>query len=133
MLFQLLEQQEESMKNSGGKLDELNSILSSTQSKINRFKNSARGSLSNIFSRGSMDSDSRRESVASGSAAEPVETLPNLDDINNTTRNANEASQEISKKMTSHLDKLDSLISKAERAEMSMQSQNSDMRRMINK
>lgn len=80
-----------------------------------------------------MDSDSRRESVASGSAAEPVETLPNLDDINKTTIIAGEASQEISKKMTSHLDKLDSLISKAERAQMSMEAQNSDMRRAINK
>lgn len=114
-------------------MDELNSILSSTQSKINRFKNSARGSLSNIFSKGSMDSDSRRESVASGSAAEPIDSLPNLDDINKTTINAGAATQDIALKMTSHLDKLDSLISKAERAEMSMHSQNTDMRKVIKK
>lgn len=79
-----------------------------------------------------MDSDSRRESVASGSV-DQVETLPNLDDINKTTINASEASQDIANKMTSHLDKLDSLISKAERAEMSMHSQNTEMRRVIKK
>lgn len=80
-----------------------------------------------------MDSDSRRESVASGSAAEPLDALPNLDDINKTTIAAGAASEDIANKMTSHLDKLDSLISKAERAEMSMHSQNTDMRRVLKK
>lgn len=83
-----------------------------------------------------MDSDSRRESVASGSVssgsvADAGDSLPTLDDINTTTISA--GSQDIANKMTSHLDKLDSLINKAERAELSMHNQNKEMRRVIKK
>lgn len=46
----------------------------------------------------------------------------------NTMEQVNATKSELDKKMTSHLDKLDSLINKAERAEMSMEAQNKQMK-----
>ncbi|XP_037937790.1 uncharacterized protein LOC119672714 [Teleopsis dalmanni] len=154
---ELLTQQEEGLKNTGGKLDELNSILSSTQQKINRFKQSACGSLSNIFSRGgsvdvasdatpsTSNTASRRNTTASGEGlrdSTDINTaLNNLDEMAQNNSNADiqpviptekirNAKMDIQKKMTSHLDKLDSLLNKAEHAEISMTEQTKEMRRM---
>ncbi|XP_067639864.1 uncharacterized protein [Eurosta solidaginis] len=152
----LLEQQEDQMRNVGGRLDELNTILTSTQQKINRFKQSAAGSLSNIFSRGSVDipdgtpstsaTASRRNTTAtggsnSGQSDEKTNSAEAYDDMKEQeeagdikpiipTAKIREAKMDMQKKMTTHLDKLDSLINKAENAEVSMSEQTKQMRRM---
>ncbi|XP_028895077.1 uncharacterized protein LOC105210658 [Zeugodacus cucurbitae] len=159
----LLEQQEDQMRNVGGRLDELNTILSSTQQKLNRFKQTACGSLSNIFSRGSVDlvdgtpstsaTASRRNTTATGGSISGHQNDDKEDsDINNASEdngddvkdqeNASDikpiiptekiraAKIDIQKKMTSHLDKLDSLINKADNAEISMSEQTKQMSRM---
>lgn len=150
------------MRNVGGRLDELNTILSSTQQKLNRFKQTACGSLSNIFNRGSVDipdgtpstsaTASRRNTTATGGSISGHHNVENDGgDINNAleglddmkeqenssdikpiipTEKIREAKRDIQKKMTSHLDKLDSLINKAENAEISMSEQTKQMSRM---
>lgn len=155
-----MDKQEESMQSTGGKLDELNSILSSTQKRINRLKMSARGSITSMFSRGSIDdptvpaasgagtsaasstSSSRRNTAAEGetTSGDINEALNNLEEMQK-QEDDNEikpiipteritAKLELQKKMTSHLDKLDTLINKSERAELAMASQTQQMRRM---
>ncbi|XP_039959307.1 uncharacterized protein LOC126759783 [Bactrocera neohumeralis] len=157
----LLEQQEDQMRNVGGRLDELNTILSSTQQKLNRFKQTACGSLSNIFARGSVDlpdgtpstsaTASRRNTTATGGSISGQHNDEKNDSDTNSTQDLDNvrdqefegetkpiiptekiraAKMDIQKKMTSHLDKLDSLINKADNAEISMSEQTKQMSRM---
>ncbi|XP_053948966.1 uncharacterized protein LOC128857294 [Anastrepha ludens] len=155
----LLEQQEDQMRNVGGRLDELNTILSSTQQKLNRFKQTACGSLSNIFNRGSVDlvdgtpstsaTASRRNTTATGGSISGHSDGKNDTDINSTGEDRDGKEQEdsgdikpiipterikakmdLQKKMSSHLDKLDTLINKADNAEISMSEQTKQMRHM---
>uniref|UniRef100_A0A1A9ZIC1 t-SNARE coiled-coil homology domain-containing protein n=1 Tax=Glossina pallidipes TaxID=7398 RepID=A0A1A9ZIC1_GLOPL len=161
---QLLEEQDETLNNTGGKLDELNTILSSTQQKLNRFKQTACTSLSNIFSRsGSLQTDTvnpgkeesetnpstsgantRRNTTACTSNINP--TLNVTDQGDNEMLEPEQqhqpgepvipiekiraAKDDVQKKMTSHLHKLDSLINKADQAEISMAEQTKQMRKM---
>lgn len=150
------------MRNVSGRLDELNTILSSTQQKLNRFKQTACGSLSNMFSRGSVDfvdgtpstsaTASRRNTTATGGSISGHHNdekddfdihgaSQDLDDVKNQeiefeikpiipTEKIRAAKMDIQKKMTSHLDKLDSLINKADNAEISMSEQTKQMSRM---
>lgn len=147
------------MKETGGKLDELNSILSSTQQKLNRFGRATRCSLSNIFNRsGSADvNDGQQQSQNSPNLKDPVNrrnttVMGNTSEINaaltasnnnnyegedcnvsdkTSSSNQSHLQKSIAKNMTSHLDKLDSLINKAEQAELSMAHQSKQMRKMI--
>lgn len=163
-LLQALDDQLTDMKDAGGKLDEINSILSSTQQKLNRFGRATRCSLSNIFHRsGSVDvnnegqqqsknalkdenssskvSANRRNTTVIGNAsdislaqtASSKENDSNEIDARSSPRSSNQQQLKgtIEKNMTSHLDKLDSLINKAEQAELSMSHQTKQMRKMI--
>ncbi|XP_017470813.1 PREDICTED: uncharacterized protein LOC108362388 [Rhagoletis zephyria] len=99
----LLEQQEDQMQNVGGRLDELNTILSSTQQKLNRFKQTACGSLSNIFSRGSVDladgtpstsaTASRRNTTATGSSVSGHNNGKIVSDINSASQDLDDMKQ----------------------------------------
>ncbi|EDW75393.1 uncharacterized protein Dwil_GK20150 [Drosophila willistoni] len=134
----LIEQQDESLGNVGGKLGELNSILSSTQQKLNRFKQTACGSLSNIFARtnlGSVDvPQSTGDSTNASKEPEPVQEQPQPQQPSQTrplTREEIQAAKAAKeKRMDSQLDKLDSLINKADNAHIAMGEQTKQMRRM---
>ncbi|XP_005185430.1 uncharacterized protein LOC131800362 [Musca domestica] len=144
---QALEEQDETMQSANSKLDELNSILSSTQQKIFRFKQSAAGSLSNIFGRsGSVDIEasssntssagtSRRNTTAN--ATNLNEAAKVLDEMKHKegepvipTEKIRQAKLDINKKMTSHLDRLDDMINKADSAEIAMAEQTKQMRKL---
>ncbi|XP_017113356.1 uncharacterized protein LOC108136560 [Drosophila elegans] len=136
----LLEQQDESLGHVGGKLGELNSILSSTQQKLNRFKQTACGSLTNIFARGSSGSVDLSAGVGVGGSGAPImggqeERSPPVQDqpmakpppTAEEVRAAKAAKQ---KRMDSQLDKLDALINQADNAQISMSEQTQQMRRL---
>ncbi|XP_075159085.1 uncharacterized protein LOC142232234 [Haematobia irritans] len=148
---QALEEQDETMQNVNSKLDELGTILSSTQQKIFRFKQSAAGSLSNIFARsGSVDiakdttgsssnvssaGTSRRNTTANTSNVN--DALKALDEMKHQegqpvipTEKIQQAKLDINKKMTSHLSRLDDMINKADRAEIAMAEQTKQMRHL---
>ncbi|XP_034111827.1 GRB10-interacting GYF protein 2 [Drosophila albomicans] len=136
-----LEQQEEQLRGAGGKLDELNSILSSTQQRLNRFKQTACGSLSNIFARGgsfsgasgtagSMDiPGSSQEEEQQQQQQPPVQRQPQpMAPPTAAQVSAAKAAQQ--KRMDGQLDKLDALINKADNAQLAMSEQTKQMRRM---
>lgn len=142
LLLQMLEQQGESLRGASGKLDELNSILSSTQQRLNRFKQTACGSLTNIFTRGgslsgasgasaSMDMPgySMEQSAEQQPPQPPVQRQPQP--MAPPTA-AEVAAAKAAKRamMDSQLDKLDSLINKADNAELAMSEQTKQMRRI---
>ncbi|XP_017029064.1 uncharacterized protein [Drosophila kikkawai] len=126
----LLEQQDETLGGVGGKLGELNSILSSTQQKLNRFKQTACGSLTNIFSRASSGSV---DLTAGGTAAGPTqEERPPVLAAKPppTAAEVSAAKAAKQKRMDSQLDKLDSLINQADNAQIAMSEQTQQMRRL---
>ncbi|GAB1870094.1 Synaptosomal-associated protein 29 [Camponotus japonicus] len=133
----------------GGGLDELNSILSSTQKKLNRFK-TACGSLRTLLkvkvgSRSGTPhhkpeepnpDDNQEVQKELEPAADEVMMVETSDDTANVANDpANSGVQpkqiDLDKKMGSHLDKLDSLIMKAENAQYSMQHQTKQMRKFL--
>ncbi|XP_065365907.1 uncharacterized protein LOC135958892 [Calliphora vicina] len=146
----ILEEQDEALKGAASKLDELTGILSSTQQKLNRFKQTACGSLTNIFSRtGSMDTgktqltedtpntSSRRNTTAANTSADINQALDNLDSMQHQegqpvipTEKIRQAKLDLDKKMSSQLGALDRMINKAEHAEIAMHEQTKQMRKM---
>ncbi|XP_014480068.1 PREDICTED: uncharacterized protein LOC106747228 [Dinoponera quadriceps] len=133
----------------GGGLDELNSILSTTQKKLNRFKNVC-GSLGTLLkvkvgSRGGTphhkpeDPDAKQEAqqepgsaeTAATEAADDVMTVETAAETNPESGDVQPRHIDLNEKMGSHLDKLDSLISKAENAQYSMQHQTKQMRKFM--
>ncbi|EDV95221.1 uncharacterized protein LOC6569301 [Drosophila grimshawi] len=135
----MLEEQEESLRGAGGKLDELNSILNSTQQRLNRFKQTACGSLSNLFARGGSISGASDvpNNGGGGSGGEeptrqqPVERQPKPQPLGPPTA-AEVAAAKAAKslRMDTQLDKLDALINKADNAQLAMGEQTKQMRRM---
>ncbi|KAH8245402.1 hypothetical protein KR032_009810, partial [Drosophila birchii] len=136
----MLEQQDETLGGVGGKLGELNSILSSTQQKLNRFKQTACGSLTNIFSRGSSGSVDLTAAGGSGSgsgtagagAASQEEDRPQVLAAKPppTAAEVSAAKAAKQKRMDSQLDKLDALINQADNAQIAMSEQTQQMRRL---
>ncbi|XP_017009879.2 uncharacterized protein [Drosophila takahashii] len=132
----LLEQQDEGLANVGGKLGELNSILSSTQQKLNRFKQTACGSLTNIFVRGSSGSvDLSAGMGGSGSVSGQEEQRPPVQEQPlakppPTAAEVSAAKAAKQKRMDSQLDKLDALINQADNAQIAMSEQTQQMRRL---
>ncbi|KAL0134897.1 hypothetical protein PUN28_001581 [Cardiocondyla obscurior] len=135
---------------SGG-LDELNSILSTTQKKLNRFKTVC-GSLGTLLkgkvnSRGGTprhkveepnpDAEKEESQKLESDEVMTVETSgdPVGDDaVNESADTGFQPKQlDLSQKMGSHLDKLDSLITKAENAQYSMQHQTKQMKKFLKK
>lgn len=146
-VLQMLEQQDEALRGTGGKLDELNSILSSTQQRLNRFKQTACGSLTNIFARGgslsgaasgsrsgSMDvTGSGIDAPPSATGTEspvPVQRQPQPQAAPPTAAEVSAAKAAKQAKMDGQLDKLDALINKADNAQLAMTEQTKQMRRM---
>lgn len=150
--LQDLDYADETAKRIGGGLDELNSILSTTQKKLNRFKTVC-GSLGSLLkvkvsSRSGTphhkseepNPDDQEAQKEPGSAADEVMTVETSDDIIADAANADPENSgvqpkqiDLNQKMGSHLDKLDSLIMKAENAQYSMQHQTKQMRKFLNK
>ncbi|CAK9832820.1 hypothetical protein ANTRET_LOCUS9601 [Anthophora retusa] len=145
--MQNLDSSNEAAQRIGGGLDELNSILTSTQKKINRFKTVC-GSLGTLLKVkvGSKHStpdhkltqrncNEIREINPETSTNEENLTLEISNDkkqIENIETNTTVQKKiDLNKKMGSHLDKLDSLINKAENAQYSMQYQTKQMKRFL--
>ncbi|KAH8289811.1 hypothetical protein KR054_011344 [Drosophila jambulina] len=134
----LLEQQDETLGGVGGKLGELNSILHSTQQKLNRFKQTACGSLTNIFSRassGSVDlAPGGSGTTATGAAQEERLSMPTPQVLAAkpppTAAEVSAAKAAKQKRMDSQLDKLDALINQADNAQIAMSEQTQQMRRL---
>lgn len=120
----------------GGKLGELNSILSSTQQKLNRFKQTACGSLTNIFARASSGSvDLTGAAGGSGGPGPATEQPPPVREQPAakpppTAAEVAAAKAAKAKRMDSQLDKLDALINQADNAQIAMSEQTQQMRRM---
>lgn len=128
----------------------MGSILSSTQQKLNRFKQTACGSLSNIFARsGSIDVGANEGTASNTSSAgvsrrNTTATASNVNEALKTleqtehqeghpvipTAKIREAQLNMNKKMTSHLGQLDAMINKADEAEIAMSEQTKLMRKM---
>ncbi|CAL1678018.1 unnamed protein product [Lasius platythorax] len=148
--LQDLDHMNEKAKRIGGGLDELNTILSTTQKKLNRFKTVC-GSLGTLLkvkvgSRSGTphhkheepNPDANQEvQEEPGPAADEVMTVEMSDDItadaaNDPTNSGIEPKKiDLSHQMGSHLNKLDSLITKAENAQYSMQHQTKQMRKFL--
>ncbi|KYN14932.1 PREDICTED: uncharacterized protein LOC108765457 [Trachymyrmex cornetzi] len=137
----------------GGGLDELNSILSTTQKKLNRFKTVC-GSLGTLLkvkvnSRGGTphhkpeepnpDAGKQENQEKPESTVDEVMTVETSDvaitDTTNQPANSGVQQKQIdlNQKMGSHLNKLDSLITKAENAQYSMQHQTKQMKKILKK
>ncbi|XP_043267071.1 uncharacterized protein [Venturia canescens] len=145
-----LDQSDESMRRVGGGLDELNSILNATQKKINRFKTVC-GSLSTLLrvkvgSRNNtpdhkpltpnadVEKSSNAEFLVPDETLTVEKTLEPSSLVTGDEELVNKPKKiDLNEKMGSHLDKLDSLINKAENAQYSMQHQTKQMKKIINK
>ncbi|XP_033208858.1 uncharacterized protein LOC117167785 [Belonocnema kinseyi] len=146
-----LEQTGENMKRVGGGLDELNSILTATQKKLNRFKTVC-GSLGTLLkvrakshpgtpehkARKSKELNSPEEKEAEDKKKEikTMELSENPEDAENPEDCVKpgtflQRKIEINQKLGSHIDKLDSLINKAENAQYSMQHQSKQMKKLL--
>ncbi|XP_058058481.1 uncharacterized protein LOC131209427 [Anopheles bellator] len=132
---------DESLQGATGKMDELNSILTATQQKINKFK-VACGSLTSLLKlRPSTPSSDPAAAVAQGDTAEAgqgksindaLDTLDTMKDLNadSDVTVAKSAAKDIGQKMTSQLDKLDSLLYRADNATYSMKHQTNQMNKI---
>lgn len=149
-ILQNLDHSDEAAQRVGGGLDELNSILNATQKKINRFKTVC-GSLSTLLKvkvgsrvgtpnhKLEKYSNSPKDAPQLIAANEESMTV----DLSENSKNpivTEESSEtlaispkkiDINEKMGSHLDKLDSLITKAENAQYSMQHQTKQMKKFL--
>ncbi|XP_037039044.1 uncharacterized protein LOC119076414 [Bradysia coprophila] len=136
-----VETTEEQLNNTSGKFDELNSILSVTQQRLNKFK-TACGSLTNLLKiRGNQKTDmpdslhpttSNDESESANSGDQSTHTDAPLDSSEtmqpqSSKGNANSMQQ----KMSCQFDKLDAMINKAENAQYSMSHQNKQMKSFL--
>ncbi|XP_054003236.1 uncharacterized protein LOC128889543 [Hylaeus anthracinus] len=147
-LIQNLDSSNEASQRISGGLDELNSILNATQKKINRFKTVC-GSLGTLLkvkvgSRTDISSDEKiternhnettnihdeattSEKESTEELLDDRKTLDNVKPVPSTPKKV-----DINEKMGSHLDKLDSLITKAENAQYSMQHQTKQMKKIL--
>lgn len=141
--LQEIDLNDEQITDTQGKVDELNSILSNTQQKINKLK-CACGSLTSYFkfrSLGGSTSNSTNQSPAHQSQSvdggnsinDALDTLDEMKNVNEESKISfmKQSSIDVKNKVTSQLDKLDSLLRKSENAEIAMQKQNNDMKQML--
>ncbi|XP_017762857.1 PREDICTED: uncharacterized protein LOC108552709 [Eufriesea mexicana] len=146
-VIQNLDSSDEATQRIGGGLDELNSILNATQKKINRFKTVC-GSLGTLlkvkvgFQKNTPDHKFTEQNHNEAKDVIPetsiidenltVELSNGKKYIENTENNSVMSKTiDINEKMGSHLDKLDSLINKAENAQYSMQYQTKQMKKIL--
>ncbi|XP_019559377.1 uncharacterized protein LOC109428147 [Aedes albopictus] len=129
--------QDEQMQGAAGKMDELNNILSMTQQRINKFK-TACGSLTNLlkFRPGTPSEGSASNDPTNGTESNTInaalDTLDTMKDVQNASdvKIAKSAATDLGQKMTCQLDKLDSLLDKADNATYSMKHQTGQMKKM---
>ncbi|RZF38084.1 hypothetical protein LSTR_LSTR006483 [Laodelphax striatellus] len=140
--------QDEQMKNVAGGLNEINSILQTTQKKINKFKTVFGSVTSLLKTRVSAGESSSETSSIAGADDKPDAGLQVMDDQLASTGEASSAqtdanvqqlpikdprSMDISQMVGSHISTLDSMIYKAEEVNAKMSHQNKQMRIFINK
>lgn len=132
--------QQEQLQNTGGKVDELNSILNITQKKINKFKTVC-GSLTSLIkirpgsaggSTADLNGDGEPEKNDINTAIEALEDMQQAE-ADSTVTAAKKSMHEVGRKLSSHFDALDSLLMKTERAEASMRHQNQQMKKHLDK
>ncbi|XP_023725015.1 uncharacterized protein LOC111874068 isoform X1 [Cryptotermes secundus] len=136
----------EQMGRVSGGLDELNSILSITQKKINRFKTVC-GSFTNLLKlrMGAKSDGASSDNSSLASEADCVLQSEEVHENSESGVDATESKALVASKKTaqraldlegtlgSQIDKLDSMLMKAEQAELSMSKQNKEMRIFLNK
>ncbi|CAG9809304.1 unnamed protein product [Chironomus riparius] len=140
---QVLEGEGEQAKRTQGKMDELNSILSATQVKINKFK-SVCGSFTNLLrsrtsspappeNRQAQDQPAPNGDAPSTSINDALDNLDKMKEVNNQSdyEFAKNQTIDIASKVSKNMDALDSLIARSEQAEMSMQNQNKQMKKFL--
>ncbi|XP_066602872.1 uncharacterized protein [Prorops nasuta] len=141
-----LDSSDDTAQRISGGLDELNSILTATQKKLNRFKTVC-GSIGTLLKgrvthwegtpnhkpNESSDAEEQVEKIAREEATDESMTIELSGEANQVPCDGEVKSKsaDINKKMASHLDKLDSLINKAENAQYSMQHQTKQMRSFL--
>lgn len=138
---------DESAQRIGGGLDEINTILSATQKKLNRFKTVC-GSLGTLLKVrvGSKNNTPDHKPVEQNhneaknvdpdaSANEESLTVELSNDREEVVRTETSGTTpkkiDLNEKMGSHINKLDSLITKAENAQYSMQHQTKQMKKFL--
>ncbi|KFB40586.1 AGAP002723-PA-like protein [Anopheles sinensis] len=131
--------QEESIQSTSGKMDELNSILSATQQKINKFK-VACGSLTSLLKL--RPSTPSSEPAAASGSEEPTDSGRSINDaldaldtmkdqeVASDAHVAKSAALDLGQKMSAQLGKLDSLLYKADNATYSMKHQTDQMKKI---
>ncbi|KDR07945.1 uncharacterized protein LOC110839871 [Zootermopsis nevadensis] len=136
----------EQMGRVSGGLDELNSILSMTQKKINRFK-SVCGSFTNLLKlrvsskQDGTTSDSSSRTSEADCALPTGEVHENSDSGTDSTeskatlaaKKTTQQNLDLEGNLGSQIDKLDTMLMKAEQAELSMSKQNKEMRIFLKK
>ncbi|KOC69309.1 hypothetical protein WH47_05973 [Habropoda laboriosa] len=146
-VMQNLDSAHEAAQRIGGGLDELNSILISTQKKINRFKTvcGSLGTLLKVKGESKNSTPDHKLTERNHNEARDVDPETSTNEDNLTLELSNDKKQmentepsttmqkkiDLNKKMGSHLDKLDSLITKAEDAQYSMQYQTKQIKRFL--
>ncbi|XP_031828524.1 uncharacterized protein LOC116425230 [Nomia melanderi] len=146
-IIQNLDTSDEAAQRISGGLDELNSILNATQKKINRFKTVC-GSLGTLLKvrvgsknntpdhKSTERNHNETEQINNETEANDEQLMVDLPDDKKTEENIKSDSTtpkkiDINEKMGSHLNKLDSLITKAENAQYSMQHQTKQMKKFL--
>ncbi|XP_011497612.1 PREDICTED: uncharacterized protein LOC105361984 [Ceratosolen solmsi marchali] len=130
---QELSENDENMRHISGGLDELNTILSATQKKINKFKTVC-GSLGTLLkARVQSQSGSRSDqSTASEQQQEEAQVESETErECEDKPYPVMARKPDLNAKVESHLDKLDSLMKKAENAQYSMKHQTSQMKQFF--
>ncbi|XP_053696425.1 uncharacterized protein LOC128743784 [Sabethes cyaneus] len=128
---------DEQLKGTTGKMDELNNILSITQQRINKFK-VACGSLTSLLKmrpstpNAGTSSNEPTEEASANTINDALDALDTMKDVETASdaKIAKSAAQDMGQKMTSQLDKLDSLLSKADNATYAMKHQTDQMKKI---
>ncbi|XP_017777676.1 PREDICTED: uncharacterized protein LOC108563494 [Nicrophorus vespilloides] len=129
------EEQGEELKGTAGKLDELNSILSATQKKIDRFKVRC-GSVTELIKTkiGSISSNGESKPQEKGSSSDQPQEEQQEEEVESVVAEAsgeNPRKSDLAKALDNHVDKLDTLLDKADNAQYSMQEQTKKMKRLL--
>lgn len=132
-----VELNDEQLQGTSGKMDELNSILSITQQRINKFKNVC-GSLTSLLKLrpGTPSDGCSSKDPANGTDSNDInvalDTLDTMKDVENASdvKIAKSAATDLGQKMTCQMDKLDSLLYKADNATYSMKNQTNQMKKI---
>ncbi|XP_060533470.1 uncharacterized protein LOC132706260 [Cylas formicarius] len=124
--------QNESYSQIGGRLDELNSILKSTQRKIHNFK--TYGFVLNLFKTKAADKTNSSDSGTSAlnkQCENVCSDNPALNMEEEQPRSKTDKTSDLAKAIDRHVDVLDSLIEQTEKAQYSMAYQNREMKKFL--